>query len=297
MNALVTDEAEDGGGGGAGEAGGEIPDIDGLEQREDGSLWFNGERVKSITGLDGEKEGKEVYKDGGGGGGDSPDEAEVAGDDDMDVGKMEAATGLKGIKNMEEVKSLDEVKSIQEVSKISPVKSIQEIKNIQEVKRIHEIPEDIARAFIKKHGLGASGAGEDGGANEADIPDESGGPQRYPTDEYDDAEKEEVFEAVVEFYEKLADILGPPKNSGSGPVGTGTWVPPVVRKASCRKRCFFRILSEGGALGMGKGPKRTFGLVNYRLEVRPLTDPRPRILGLDLDLTQNRLDQATSCNI
>ena len=238
-DALVTgDEAEDGdgAGGGAG-AGGEIPDIDGLEQREDGSLWFNGERVKSITGLDGEKEGKEVYKDGGGGG--APDEAEVAGGGGMDVEKMEAATGLKGIKNMEEVKSLDEVKSIQEVSKVSPVKSIQEIKNIQEVKRIHEIPEDIARAFIKKHGLGSSGAGEVGEANEADIPDESGGPKRYDTDEYDDATKEGVFEAVVEFYEKLTGLLGPP-NAG-GPVGSGTFIsgdfPPVVRKASCRKRC------------------------------------------------------------
>ena len=41
-------------------------------------------------------------------------------------------------------------------------------------------------------------------------------------------------------------------------------------------------------LGMGKGVKRTLELVNYRLESRPLTDPRPRSLGLELDLTQNR---------
>ena len=41
-------------------------------------------------------------------------------------------------------------------------------------------------------------------------------------------------------------------------------------------------------LGMGKGPKPTLELVNYRLESRPLTDPRPRSLGLDLDSTQNR---------
>ena len=41
-------------------------------------------------------------------------------------------------------------------------------------------------------------------------------------------------------------------------------------------------------LGMGKGLKVTLELVNYRLESRPLTDPRPRCLGLDLDLTQNR---------
>ena len=42
------------------------------------------------------------------------------------------------------------------------------------------------------------------------------------------------------------------------------------------------------ALGMGKGPKRTLELVNYRLESRPLTDPRPESLGLDLESTQNR---------
>ena len=41
-------------------------------------------------------------------------------------------------------------------------------------------------------------------------------------------------------------------------------------------------------VGMCKGPKRTLKLVNYRLESRPLTDPGPRSLGLDLDLTQNR---------
>ena len=45
-------------------------------------------------------------------------------------------------------------------------------------------------------------------------------------------------------------------------------------------------------LGMGKGPKRTLELVNYRLESRPLTDPRLRSLGLDLDSTQNRARQS-----
>ena len=49
-------------------------------------------------------------------------------------------------------------------------------------------------------------------------------------------------------------------------------------------------LAGGGsaAVGMGKGPKRTLELVNYSLESRPLTDPRPRSRGLDLDSTQNR---------
>ena len=42
------------------------------------------------------------------------------------------------------------------------------------------------------------------------------------------------------------------------------------------------------AIGTGKGPKQTFELVTYRLKSRPLTDPRPRSLGLDLDSTKNR---------
>ena len=43
--------------------------------------------------------------------------------------------------------------------------------------------------------------------------------------------------------------------------------------------------------GMGKGPKQTFELVNFRLESRYLTDPCPHSTsGLDLDLTQNQDD-------
>ena len=48
------------------------------------------------------------------------------------------------------------------------------------------------------------------------------------------------------------------------------------------------LLRLSSTVGMGEGPKRTLELVDYRLESRPLTDPRPRSLGLDLDLTQNR---------
>ena len=52
-------------------------------------------------------------------------------------------------------------------------------------------------------------------------------------------------------------------------------------------------LSLGGflelfSLGMGKGPTRTLELVDSMLESRPLSDPCPRSLGLDLDLTQKR---------
>ena len=41
-------------------------------------------------------------------------------------------------------------------------------------------------------------------------------------------------------------------------------------------------------VGIGQGPKRTLKLVNYWLESRPLTDPRPHSLGLNLDLTQKQ---------
>ena len=40
--------------------------------------------------------------------------------------------------------------------------------------------------------------------------------------------------------------------------------------------------------GMGNGPGRTLELVNYRLEYRPLTYPRPGSLGLGLDSTLNQ---------
>ena len=41
-------------------------------------------------------------------------------------------------------------------------------------------------------------------------------------------------------------------------------------------------------VGMGEGPKRALKSVYYRLEYRPLPDPRPQSLGLDLYSTPNR---------
>ena len=38
----------------------------------------------------------------------------------------------------------------------------------------------------------------------------------------------------------------------------------------------------------GQGSETDHRIGQYRLESRPLIDPRPRILGLDLALTQNR---------
>ena len=55
-----------------------------------------------------------------------------------------------------------------------------------------------------------------------------------------------------------------------------------------KKNVLYCEIPDPCRVGMGKGPKRTLELVNYRLESRPLTDPRPRSLGLDLDSTQNR---------
>ena len=47
------------------------------------------------------------------------------------------------------------------------------------------------------------------------------------------------------------------------------------------------LLISALVIGMGKGPKMTLELVIYRLESRPLTDPCPWSLCLDLEvLTQ-----------
>ena len=60
------------------------------------------------------------------------------------------------IKSSEEIKSIMPIKSIKEVESIMPIKSIQEIKSMKEVKSIQPVPNDIARKFIKKHGLTSS---------------------------------------------------------------------------------------------------------------------------------------------
>merc|ERR1712055_242557 len=105
-----------------------VPDIPGLTV-DHGVLKYKGEKVTSITGMDGKDKGEK----------ESEDEDEI-----VDV---------QSIENISEVKKLLPIKSISEIKSILPVKSIKEIANIDEVKEILPIPEDIARNFIAKHKL------------------------------------------------------------------------------------------------------------------------------------------------
>ena len=58
--------------------------------------------------------------------------------------------------------------------------------------------------------------------------------------------------------------------------------------------CSNELLDCWLEVGMGKGPKRTLEFVNYGFQSRPLIDPCPQSLGLDLDSTQK---QARSSHI
>merc|ERR1711974_269153 len=111
-----------------------VPDIPGLYM-EDGVMKYKGEKVASITGMDGKDKGQKVYDD--------EDE-----DEDEDV-----VEEVEPIESISEVKKLTPIKSLSEIKSLLPVKSIKEIANIDEVKEILPIPEDIARKFIAKHKL------------------------------------------------------------------------------------------------------------------------------------------------
>merc|ERR1711936_1423150 len=117
-----------------------VPDIPGLTADAEGTLWFKGEKVTSITGMDGEDKGRKVFG--------SEDEEEEDEDDD-EVTEMEDED--------EEDEVVENVEPLEEVKSMTPLKSIKEIKNIEEVKSILPIPEHIARKFIAKHKLKKQG--------------------------------------------------------------------------------------------------------------------------------------------
>ena len=131
-----------------------VPDIPGLTADADGTLWFKGEKVTSITGMDGEDKGRKVF------GSDDDDEEE----DDDEVTEMEdedeedeVVENVEPLEKITAVEKLTPVKKIEEVKSMTPLKSIKEIKNIEEVKSILPIPEHIARKFIAKHKLKKQG--------------------------------------------------------------------------------------------------------------------------------------------
>ena len=132
-----------------------VPDIPGLTADEDGTLYFKGEKVTSITGMDGEDKGRKVF------GSDDEDEEE---EDDDEVTEMEdedeedeVVENVEPLEKITAVEKLTPVKKIEEVKSVTPLKSIKEIKNIEEVKSILPIPEHIARKFIAKHKLKKQG--------------------------------------------------------------------------------------------------------------------------------------------
>ena len=114
------------------------PDIPGLYM-EKGVMKYKGEKVTSITGMDGKDKGEKVYAD----------ENEVEDEDEDEDEVVE----VQSIENLSEVEKLTPIKSLSEIKSLLPVKSIKEIANIDEVKEILPIPEDIARKFIAKHEL------------------------------------------------------------------------------------------------------------------------------------------------
>merc|ERR1711942_412418 len=66
---------------------------------------------------------------------------------------MGTVKSVQEVKSMTPIKSIEEVKSIQEVKSITPIESIEEIKSMNEIKSMLPVPDEIARRFIKEHGL------------------------------------------------------------------------------------------------------------------------------------------------
>merc|ERR1719315_42048 len=105
------------------------------------------------------------------------DEAEET--PDSGVSDDETVKSIRPVTRIERVKSLKPIKSIKGVKSVTPVKSIKEVKSIKAIKSIQAVPDDIARRFIKQHGLISStgndpasfGDGEAGGTNESGVSD------------------------------------------------------------------------------------------------------------------------------
>merc|ERR1712215_423594 len=98
------------------------------------------------------------------------DEAEETPDSGMS--NDETVKSIRPVTRIERVKSLKPIKSIKGVKSVTPVKSIKEVKSIKAIKSIQEVPDDIARRFIKQHGLISSTGNDPANYDEAeDTPD------------------------------------------------------------------------------------------------------------------------------
>merc|ERR1712050_638659 len=113
---------------------GQIMNIPGMEKK-DGTLYFNGEKVKSIQGPSGQLTVPNL------------DETEKYSED------PEIIEDVLGPAKITPVKKLSKIHNIQEILKKLNVKSIKNVKSVKAVKNIEEINDSVAREFIEKHGL------------------------------------------------------------------------------------------------------------------------------------------------
>ena len=101
----------------------------------DGSLYFNGEKVKSISTFGGDKvfEQSKATEETG-----EDYQAELNGSDyESDPEVLSEA-----------LDSLGDITKIEEIKQMTPIKSIKEVLGIQEIKNIEEINPDLAEKFI-----------------------------------------------------------------------------------------------------------------------------------------------------
>merc|ERR1711936_697856 len=132
----------------------EIMKIEGMERRADGNLYFNGEKVKSISTFGGDKVFEQrtdrEY------GVDYQDEID---DDDAELFNNEEEDITQKLdyndQSEEEINlnSLGEIKKVEEVKRIEPIKSISNVLGLQEIKNLQEIRPRLAERFIKEEKL------------------------------------------------------------------------------------------------------------------------------------------------
>ena len=180
-----------------------VPDIPGLTADAEGTLWFKGEKVTSITGMDGEDKGRKVF-------GSEDEEDEEEGDEVTEMEdedeEDEVVENVEPLEKITAVEKLTPVKKIEEVKSMTPLKSIKEIKNIEEVKSILPIPEHIARKFIAKHKLKKQGGLES--ASESPIAQGGVASESAPEVYHDDPPKyESKIKRLRAIHEHLTDAV------------------------------------------------------------------------------------------
>jgi len=148
----------------------EIMHIPGMEKK-DGTLYFNGEKVKSIQGPSGEIVAPNLH------------EAEKY-SEDTEIEDLHGATKITPIKK------LSKIHNIQEILKKLNVKSIKNVKSVKAIKNIEEINDSVAQEFIKKHGLKNIVNGENKGL------ETYGDPELEKI--VDEIETEDIIEATID---------------------------------------------------------------------------------------------------